>query len=283
MNRITPLGGLAHPHSFLCRYSITVSHWLDVQDRYGNNNELIWDDIKWQELTLEEKLSVLLHFHEQDHIVAFLSTPVGLLLWRCNHILYIGAQWFLKKIEQANVDQISTPIVKWYLHDGGKKQLQNAVYKGNLPKYIDVNKNGTIHRQEIIKKFDSICEELDSIKMLIDIISGKKINSNLTIGSFLDIANTAYKYISIRSDFEHEIKWTTKLNYELKLYELECFGHINALNIFETLARIREEDLLKAVEADQSELNEWKTNAWTDVYNKVYSMSCQQLQIHNFW
>jgi hypothetical protein len=273
MDVFSIFSGTTDSHSLSLRLRTASKHFEAVKQRYGRHNALSTSDIPWNECSKEERLSILVHYHEQDHVVVLLSSPFGLLLWRCDQVLRIGASYFISKIVQAGIKEISLPLTKWYRHDGGRDRMEEAISQGRLPWELPVKYYELEVPMRTLNKLDSVCEELDTVRKLKDILFGPSPElrfNNMTIGEFLQTANRAYRYLSSRSDLNLVVQWTTSLEHSSKLFEYGIFGPINGRHIIEAMGRIREVDMLKELGAPATEIEAWEKTAISNVYKPVY-------------
>lgn len=270
MSLISVFSGATDSHSLSLKINATGDHWEALWERCGRGNRLDLNNVPWNECSREEQSSILVHFHEHDHLVVLLSSPLGLLLWRCDQVLKIGASWFLSKVALAGLQNIRPPMTKWYKENGGREHFRQAIERGKLPSEMSVPHGELVVVMSTLDKMDSVCEELDTIHKLKDIIFGSDIDSELTIGEFLQIVNRANDYLSIRSDLPKAIPWSTALDHSSKLFDGSLFKHINARHILEAIARIREFDMLRIMGAGKAEMAEWHDKAIFDVYKPVY-------------
>ena len=277
MSMLSVFSGETDSHSLSLRLGTTASHFEAVKKRYGTDtdNALSISHIPWNDCSREEQLSILVHFHEQDHVVVLLSSPYGLLLWRCDQVLRIGVSYFIDKLVEAGIEKISLPLTNWYWHCGGRDQMNEAIWQGRLPWRLPTKD----HRELItpptrtLNKLDSVCEELDTVRKLKDVLFGSRPDLefySMTIGEFLQLADRAYHYLSLRSDLNFDVRWSTSLEHSSKLFENEIFGPINGRHIVEAMGRIREADMQKDMGAPASEIEAWEKAAISGVYKPVY-------------
>lgn len=273
MDVLSVFSGTTDSHSLSISLETTAIHFEAVNQRYASDGVLSATDVPWNECSGPEQSSILVHYHEQDHVVCLLSSPFGLLLWRCNQVLTVGATYFINKIVQAGIEEVSSPLTNWYWNDGGRDRMADAIRAGNLPPELEVPHGEIIAVMGTLNKLDSVCEELDTVRKFKDILFGPRPDlhfNGMTIGEFLPIANRASHYLSLRSDLGLAVQWRTSLEHSFRLFEDGIFGPINGRHIIEAMGRIREGDMLREMGAPAAEFDTWYEAAIRDVYKPVY-------------
>lgn len=263
--------GTTDSHSLsLSLLGTTANHFEAVKQRYTRDDVLSTHDVLWHECTREELASIRLHYHEQDHVVVLLSSPFGLLLWRCDQVLRTAASYLISKVKQAGIERISSPLTEWYWCHDGRDRMEGAIRAGNLPPMVRVPYGESFAWMRTLGKLDSVCDELDTIRKFKNVLFGSSPDVSLTVGDFLQIANRANDYLSLRSDLSASVRWCTSLEHSSKLFQDSIFGPINGRHIIEAMGRIREGDMLKRMGAPATEIDAWYAKAIINPYINPY-------------
>jgi hypothetical protein len=271
MSIIIGLSGKTNTHNLSLSIDTHPKYYHNLFHRYSKgNNVLEISDVPWSECTDKERASLLIHMHEKNHLSTIFSSPFGLLLWRCDKALSIGAGWFLSQIQCAGEERISLPLTKWYKENGGRNLMASATKQGRVAPHL-LNEFGPNYAAELVlSKLDDLCEELEVICSFKEMLIAKNIDSKLSIQDFIKVANRCFHYLAERCDLSNPVRWRTLLPYSYPLYQKESIDCISGRHIVEASSRFSEVIGMACMGADPKDINSWYQTAIWGVYKNVF-------------
>lgn len=252
--------GTFHPASFAVRLGFQYEEWQDVVRKFGDPPSA--DNFDWQQCCERERRLILAIYHERDHLAFYLSSPVGLLIWRCYHILSQGVRFFCKKFDEVGTVKFDGRLSDWY-KEKGFEQLRQGVLEGRAAPDL-VAQHGPERAAEICHEtMLDLCDEWDSIETLLDVLTTGdeyelKRFRDWTLKDFAELAQEAYGWLCKRSGLPMAFEWVPSrdaANNDAPLFPEDA--RFNALNIYEAAARFHELQLFPHFENFTEADKEW--------------------------
>ena len=154
----------------------------------------------WLASEPSERRTYLLEVHELAHHSLMYSTPAGALIWRINQVISRDVNYLLKQCRVYGIKFTGLKTPEAALLD---EAFQTEFLKGAAP-------------DERAKK-DFFLYVVDSLHQLVElrnVLMGKNLaqrHKALTVQEFLDLANSAYRYLAERCECSFPKEWKTRL------------------------------------------------------------------------
>jgi hypothetical protein len=193
---------------------------------------------------------MLTYIHEQDHFKMLTSTPVGLLLWRIEQCLSVDAFYLRRRLPDVKQEAHSTWLDAW------QTAVQNSTHSPDTLDTIQVTAWGAIW-----------------VRMFLYLLLQR---SNATVGQFVEIANSAFAYLALRSGLEpgKHARWDSNLSMDSQLLRPD---QPTLMEIVEASARARELTNLENWQLAQHTVDNWRGRAIFGVYAPAFNQLMWQL------
>jgi len=199
--------------------------------------------------SIEDLQPILTPEHERHHFQQLMTTPYGLYLWRLMTSLTSSLEYSLRVIrEETEVAPDRLPFTTWYQESG--TQL--------LP-------TGEVGGSRIAKLHRTMVEASAMSEFLLALMGRRK----LTIGQFLELANTSQAEVCRAADLPMQAIWTTRLDPDTPYLP---DGYFSTSEIIEAAARFKELGLIRgtAPDANQALEEAWRGQALHGIYRPAF-------------
>ena len=221
--------------------------------------------LPFTELSQDEVRALLIHCHEHDHADCYFSSPLGLLLFRCQMVLSVSLGWlfesfFIPGALVAN-DLRGKTFTDW-LETGAPACMEAAVRAGRikpaLPRYVQESPAAGASATEFWLNYARTIV-LPEILVVSDFLDALLFKSDLTLGQFADLGNRAFDQLSERCEIPKQTRWTTTQR-DLPLHPRQD-SILSTEEIFEYLALVAEREALVSTRATEAALCKWRMKA----------------------
>ncbi len=216
-------------------FSSSVSHGIKLSlDVFGkfSGKQLSALAPKWRVATDAEKKAFLLESHEAAHHALLFSTPAGVLLWRINQVLSRDMHFISKMLGEFGLE---VPESK-----SPRKWMQSKEFFDILRVTQSIDKGRALYLLHVIKSV----EDLLKFRKILFEKDGAVCYKDVTFGVFIELANRVYPYLAERCEVPFDVKWTTRLSLETKIFPSD--KSFNVMHIAECHAIAKELFLLRA-------------------------------------
>lgn len=195
-------------------------------------------------LSADELQGELTRRHEFAHYRQIMSTPFGILLWRCFNSLICD-------IEHIAVDVSGRePMPRW------QPPLHSWVLAGGLPP--------APHDPRYLYLLH-VCAQVDALQNFLGALIGAP--AGLTVGAFLQTCQQAIAEICERSDLRCTLQFKSRRDPSEPLYGP---GVLSGVELMEAATRLEERLLLQDLPDSTAQIERWEKTAIFGVYEPGY-------------
>ena len=227
-----------------------------------------------QEIPREAINAELVRRHEYAHYRQLMSTPLGLLLWRVNNSLLSNISYVVRAVTCVRpLQKVELPIDIWF-RKVGLEQLSKAASEGANFNSRWPYKNVRDLRLAL-PYLEYVSDEISILKKFTSAILER---TDLTVGEFIEIANTSFNILQNRSNTSFDVCWSTRLPLDTPLISHNRFS---GSEMIEASARLEERLWLNSFPYSPKTLREiemWELRAIHGVYAPAYLWLLDQLE-----
>src|SRR5687767_4510398 len=111
--------GLFETHSLIMSFNCEFDEHSGVIKKVSTPNGKSFSE-KWETLSEKDMTVLTADVHEHDHFIQFISTPFGILLWRCYQVLIRDTMTAVAWLDRLGINrEISDrSLLEWWENDG---------------------------------------------------------------------------------------------------------------------------------------------------------------------
>jgi hypothetical protein len=101
--------------SLALKYQFSSELLTAFLEKHGVDGSVQLLALRWQDLSTTEKCVLLATEHERDHFNQVITSPIGLLLWRCYQVIERDVVWFPTVFHELEIEINPTaePLLDW--------------------------------------------------------------------------------------------------------------------------------------------------------------------------
>jgi hypothetical protein len=232
-----------------------------VDSRYANYQGWRPSGVKLQQLS--DAAPLLVAYHEREHFRELMSSPCGLLTWRVINGIATAIAFIVRKISESSAaETVRLPLRDWYVN-GGRDALC-ADPPPPPPGQRERGYDATTYARDLLPYLDAVFGEIDVLTRFLDAFEERV---DLTMREFVDLANTAFFWLSRRSELPLTLRWSA---YDLDAPSYLPRDGVTFNEIIEAAARFWELQHLYDFGATDALIDEWRRQSIFGVYQPAF-------------
>lgn len=226
----------------------------------SSRTQIPYEDLIRSGLSADELARLLTREHELDHFYNFFGTPLGLLIFRIYAALTATLGWlFSEFFRPGNLGEeaISKPFAKWLQEDAVawiRARHESGAFKAAV--------NTGPDRSSIGRNFDAVLSyveriaifELDVLTRFLNALLGR--STGMAMSEFADLANSAWRHLSMRTGAPVSCEWSTK--FPDMLLHPAWDSIFSTVELFECSALSRELSILQDANSSPADIARWE-------------------------
>jgi hypothetical protein len=227
---------------------------------YENQRFLLAD------MSLDDLKAMMTLSHEREHYRSFISTPLGLFMWRLFQCIAVNSGFICELLRKYDLTSgFSVPLLQFAKSATadlvGDEATRPQIREGNIvPRVV---RDGVATREAI--------EETETYIRCVNVLLN---GDSVTVGEFLEILNQTIAYTALRSDFSTFPTIITRLD---PLAPLHGEGIYSVRELMEGASRLQEFIWVK--DYPHWNADEWRAQNCTGVYGRVFNEVHKQIGV----
>jgi len=211
----------------------SVASSKELFDKLSSKSSYSQMSSEWMELDSKDKELYLTEHHEFAHHGLLHSSPLGVLQWRIEHVLFRDIDFISSQLRRFKIDiPTDTFIYDW---------LESEIFEIACSR-AGVHHIGIREGQNIVNRIKDLL--LLKQTLFAERIKDQKSDVNIEIGEFLGLINRCFEYMAERCSLEFSREFTSDLPTDQLLFTEEI--PYNARDMIEVHAMLEEIWLLRA-------------------------------------